>query len=722
MEERGTVGPKEDSSFFRLQENGCIGLLWGGNVVYELDPRKFLWYSEGRPWQMGRREWQVWPAGEDAGSALVDKGAGTGSQPGTLSLVSGQILARIRFGEPEGMAGEYACLKLTVRFENAGDIPLYTFAGGLSLPVCGKEKQKVTIPHMIYNDNPSADPERIVPHIGTEPGKGLIVEEHRLPIPAVNVEWKEGEAYAFLSLLSVPCVESGEDEDYWSMGALKEEGGVRITAASGVLMFNGMKDVFYGGRCTPLSYLKGYRRLEPGAWVEKTFYISWGKMEKEGRGYRNLTDLGYRILKPEIAPLISCQEMIAYKCKVLDSRFYETEDCAGYLTFGAANGFGNISGRPEFFLYGWTGQSIRLAWCDCMLGIKTGEPYRLERGMKVADFFLRHGEGAVPGLMRGYYMIETGEFRGAWNDAGASLSSRIQGEAIADCLELMGLLRDHGIAVPPEWEETVKRACVFLMKEESQTDKGLYPLAWTLEGLPEAQDINAGGMPCVLALARAGEYFGNEAYLAYACEKYRAYAACHMDTFEIPFAHATMDARCEDKEAGLYFFVTAAKLYELTEESCFAEWAHLAADWILTFVYHWDTGFRPGTACAREGFHSTGWPGVSVQNHHLDVFFPTYELYRFGKLCGDERLMELARLVSNALTQGICTREGEWGYTVIGEQGEQYYQTNYFQVRYPAILNYMEHYRGGMQVWNPSWITAQVMSSALKFHYLEGKM
>ena len=106
MEERGTVGPKEDSSFFRLQENGCIGLLWGGNVVYELDPRKFLWYSEGRPWQMGRREWQVWPAGEDAGSALVDKGAGTGSQPGTLSLVSGQILARIRFGEPEGMRSE----------------------------------------------------------------------------------------------------------------------------------------------------------------------------------------------------------------------------------------------------------------------------------------------------------------------------------------------------------------------------------------------------------------------------------------------------------------------------------------------------------------------------------------------------------------------------------------------------------------------------------------
>ena len=110
---------------------------------------------------------------------------------------------------------------------------------------------------------------------------------------------------------------------------------------------------------------------------------------------------------------------------------------------------------------------------------------------------------------------------------------------------------------------------------------------------------------------------------------------------------------------------------------------------------------------------------MSVQNHHLDVFFPTYELYRFGKLTGDERLTQMARVISGAMTQGIATQEGEWGYTIIGEQGEQYYQTNYFQVRYPAILKYLEHYRGGMQVWNPSWITAQVMSSALKFRYWE---
>ncbi len=683
-----------------------IPLTWKGNTICELEPARILWYNTGRPWKLEEREWKV----------LSWEGISE-----TMVMTSEQIRAELRVVKPEKVPEGYGCLRLRVRFENMGKEPLACFAGGISLTICGKPKQKVTIPHMIYNDNPSADPERIVPHIGNEPGKGLIVEEHRLPIPAVNVEWREETGYPFLTLLSLPRVETGEDEDYWSLGALREENGIRVTAASGVLMFNGMKDVFYGGRCTPLSYMKGYRTLAPGESLKKTFYIAWGVEEKEGRGYRNLTDFGYRVLKPRLEPIHSCQEMIEYKCRVMDSRYVEKEKYAGYLTFGAANSFGNVSGRPEYFLYGWTGQAIKLAWCDCMLGLETKETFRLKRGMKVTDFFLRNAESVtVPGLMRGYYMIDAGEFRSVWNEEDASLSSRIQGESIADCLEVMLLLRSHGIEIPREWEETVRRACAFLMRKESRTDKGLYPLAWTSEGKPESHEINAGGMSCVLSLAAAAEYFGEkEAYLAFACEEYEKYASCHMDTFEIPFAHATMDARCEDKEAGLYFFVTAAKLYELTGRECFREWGKLAADWILTFVYHWNTGFRPGTPCAEKAFHTTGWPGVSVQNHHLDVFFPTYELYRFGKLTKDDRLTQMARVVSGAMTQGIATREGEWGYTVIGEQGEQYYQTNYFQVRYPAVLKYLEHYRGGMQVWNPSWITAQVMSSALKFRYWE---
>ena len=123
---------------------------------------------------------------------------------------------------------------------------------------------------------------------------------------------------------------------------------------------------------------------------------------------------------------------------------------------------------------------------------------------------------------------------------------------------------------------------------------------------------------------------------------------------------------------------------------------------------------RDSSQCAERGFRTTGWPGVSVQNHHLDVFFPVAEMTRFGEATGNQLLSRIAGHVRDALTYGICTRPGEWGYEVIGEQGEQYYQTNYFQVRYPLILKYMDRYRGGMQVWNPSWITAQVLTAAIK--------
>lgn len=685
-----------------IVEDGRIELWTENRKVYEASIMDLFWYSSCYPWDYSPNRWELQPL-EDTEEQVH------------LIYKCGRIQADVR------LCTEQREMKVTVAFTNIGHRVINQFSAGMTMPVTGHGKNKVTIPHLIYNDNPSADPERTVAHIGTIPGKGIIVEEHRLPIPAVNMEWRQGDFWSYLTLLSKPNVTRGAEEEYWSLGVVKEKDGERILSLSGPLMFNGKKDVVYGGRCTPLSYMKGYRCLRPGEPLEKTYYLSWGQMEEEGKGFRDLVDVGYRILKPKTSPQHTFRQMIAYKKQVMDTRFYQDEACCGYMTFGSANSFGNISGRPEFFLYGWTGQSLKLSWCDCMLGIKEQDPLRLERGIMTADFFVKHGESGIPGLYQGYYVIESGRWQGDWKNRDAGLSSRIEGESISDLVDLMILLRTHQVPVPKAWEDAVNRACAFLMEEGNQTCDGIYPLEWRRDGSAACQDINASGMPCVLALTKASEYFQNEVYLDYARKKYEIYARYHMDTFDIPFARSTMDARCEDKEAGLYFFVTAAELYRLTQKQEYRNWAEIAADWILTFVFFWETGFQKGTLCAECGFHTTGWPGVSVQNHHLDVFFPTYELYAFGKRCGNERLMEMARHVSDALTHGVCTKEGEWGYTVIGEQGEQYYQTNYFQLTYPVLLDYLEHFRGGMQVWNPSWITALVMGSALRFFYWEGE-
>lgn len=670
-----------------------------GEKVNEQNVPDMLSYSEYRPFELGKKKWDF----------VSEEKTSTGIKQ---TWKSEKVQADLVF-EP---AGDYLSLKLT--FTNCGEDGLTDFAGSLSLPFVGNGHNKVTIPHMIYNDNPSANPDKIVPHLGEEPGKGLIVEEHRLPIPAVNVEWQKKDTCYNFTLLSLPEVVTGEDKDYWSLGVVRAEDGDVITSLSGPLMFNGYFDSVYGGRCTPLSSQMGYRNLNPGDKISKTYFLDWGSCVV-GKGFRNIVRMGDTILKPETISLHDPESMIAYKKNVLDTRYYKDGEVCGYKTFGDANDFGNMSGRPDYFLYGWTGQTIKLAWCDCVLGLKTDETFRLERGMEIVDFFVRKGQTGMKGVFFGYYMIELDSWRGAWKNAEAPIASRIEGEAISDLIDVMSLLKANGKEVPAHWEQAVKDACAFFMDEKSQTKDGIYPLAWELDGSIRDEMINASGMPCVLALAKAFEYFGEDAYLAYAKKKYEIYYHLHMETFDVPFARATMDAKCEDKEAGLYFFEAAAEIYRLTKEETYKEWASIAADWILTFVFFWETGFAPKSVCLEKNFKTTGWPGVSVQNHHLDVFFPSFELYAFGKRSGQKFYEEMGAHIRDALTYGVCTEKGEWGFSVIGEQGEHYYHTNYFQARYPSILKHTGKWRGGNNAWNPSWITAQVMSANIRFAGLD---
>ena len=669
----------------------------GDDCKWQQKLTDIVFYSTARPFEIENKKWDV-----------VSSTAENGIQK--IELSDGTLNVSMLIGS------ENDAVKIDAVYKNISGKTLKDLTVGFNIDCIDGTSHKPTMPHIIYNDNPSADPDRIVPHIGDSQGKGIIVEENRLPIPAVNIEWKDGNYYA-LTLLMVPEVVDGYDSEYWSMGILRHQGGEKIAALSGVLMFNGMKDVYYGGRNTPLPYLNGYQILQQNKSLHKTFYLKFSETN-EGRGFRDIIRLGYDVLKPEAVRQHSLEQMVAYKKNVMDSRYYEDADCCGYITFGKANAFGNVSGRPEYFLYGWTGQAIKLAWCDCLIGIKEEDQVRISRAMKTVDFYVGNGECKTkPGLILGYYMIDLKEMRPEWKSSDVAVPSRIEGEALIDLIDLMQLLQKNGIAVPEKWEAFVRRAAEFLSDDSCLTKDGIYPVGWNHDGTAQIEILNSAGISCVTALAKAGTYFEDAGYIEKAVQRYERYYEIHMKTFERPFARATMDARCEDKESGIYFFKTAAYLYEITKDDRYKEDAAVAADWLLTFIYFWNTGFQPGTVCNKMKFDSTGWPGVSVQNHHLDVFFPTYELFKFGVLSNQEFYCKMSRCISAALTYGVAVKKGDYDYTVIGEQGEQYYQTNYFQVKYPKIIELTGFYRGGMQVWNPSWITAQVLQSSLCFLY-----
>lgn len=586
---------------------------------------------------------------------------------------------------------------------------------GLRFPVEGGD-MKCTLPHTIYNDNPSADPDLVIPHIGAEAGKGFVCEEHRLPIPGLNLQWEDKGSFPYLTVLSLPSlIDSSDIDSCWSTGIIKTEAGYAGLVLSGALMFNGEKDLVYGGQCSPIPYRGGYFEFESGMKVEKRLELSWGDELAEGQGFRNLVREAWDLFDPKTEPAMGADELIGLKRNCLDSRFREDGTSAGYSCFGAANACGNVSHRPEYYLYAWTGEALKLAWCDAYLGFEEGNESRIERASRTVDFFASNSVRGDCGLPFAYYLYESGTWGGAWFDVGDLISSRMVGCSVSDLVDYMTLLRGQGRPVPEAWELFVRAACEAQIRPEKLTADGVFPLKWRLDGRPESDLFTSAGIPCATALAKAGAYLGEARLTRYAEETLERYYEQTARTMRYPFAYSTLDAKCEDKEAGMYFFSSALELYRATRKPRYLEWAGVAADWIMTFQFVWEPPVRSGSACARHGFRMIGWPGVSPQNHHLDVFFPAIDLIEFGELAGDPLYARAGRAVLDAWTHGLCVHPGDYGFTIPGEQAEQYYNTNYVGARPPRLSERTGEWRGGALLWNPSWIIAEVLQAALLF-------
>ncbi|MDF2646010.1 MAG: hypothetical protein K0Q73_1815 [Paenibacillus sp.] len=598
---------------------------------------------------------------------------------------------------------EHHLLKINATWENRTDRTLHDVATGFLFVLPRWSKEIITIPHMIYNNNPSADPSRVVPRLGLGPDKGFICEEHRLPIPCVNVEWSEAAEARFISLFSVPAYMESADGvmHYGSLGAIQEEDRIMLAAMSGVLMFNGEKDMYYMGKNKTGPYNSGYVDITPGFSLTKQYALDWGVVAHPGQGFREIVRKGMELFAPVGAKPLTLEEMIRLKKNALDDRWRTGENgAAGYVKFSDSNEFGNVSKRPLHYMYGWTGQCLKLAWCDAKLGFTHGQEERISHCEQAVDFYLRKSRTNVPGIRHSSYRLVEGQWDGFnWNKQ-VVISSRALGETIADLAEIILLFRDMGREVPAYWVEALSESTDFFLA--GALPSGIYPAAWLLDGSSAEDRITAAGLPCLIAVVKSYRVTGEKRYLDAAETMMQRYYELHVKTFERPFACSTLDANCEDKEAGMYFFLAAYELYVLTENERYSEWAEISGDWLLTYVYMWNPVFDRGSQFRNAGFTATGWPGVSVQNHHLDVFFPTFEFWHFGRLTGKTQYERLGRMVFDALGQGICTNPGEWNFTVVGEQGEGFFQTHW-------------HHRGHSNKWNPSWVTALVLHNALRF-------
>lgn len=660
-------------------------LLLGGSAARPLTELLdgLLWVSAGRPWQLE--------------SAVL---TGVTTRPVENGvIVSGQV------GVPRDPQADLAVeltlrpagdrMSIMIEWVNTGEHRLDDLALGLRLPAASGAR--LTIPQVIYHDNPSADPESTIPHVGRG---GFVTQDHRLPVPAVCAE-RAGEA---LILAELPST----DDAPRSLGAMAGDQ-TSIIAGSGVIMFDGVPDVDYVHKRRTAEHAAGYLTLPPGGRHRQQWLVERTRTTPPGQGFRQLIRLAedlYPAPEPDDRAKInrlSRDEAIQYKTAGLDARWYEDDDVAGYLKFPSWGEPRKDPNRPaRDFLYGWTGQCLRLAWCDAKLGRRNHEQWRLDRCRRVVDFYLAGSSTGIHGLRWNHYVDGDGGVAPVWDGfvrGGAPMiSSRAHGETLVDLADIISVFTDAGEQVPESWTESVRAGADFVIKTRLRS--GIVPIGWRPDGTGIEAERGFAGASAAQAVAAAARLTEDDHFRAPAIELTEAYHRLPGAGFERPYAFSTLDAACEDKESGMAYLQLLLASFELTGDRRMLDRAEAVADWLLTWVYHTSPAFPSGSMLAEAGFTARGWPGVSVQNHHLDVFFPTHDLWRLGKLTGQERFCRWAIEIDTALRQGICTAPGEWNFDVVGEQAEAFFVTDWQS-------------RGAANTWNPSWVIALPLWNAL---------
>ncbi len=148
---------------------------------------------------------------------------------------------------------------------------------------------RVLIPGSIYNGNPSSTLPG--PRLSMTSGAVGLYEEHRLPIPMVNIESTIAGRRLFGTLITQPskiaCGNRGDDH-WWSMGVEYRQGAVDLVSVSGPVATNGKRSTIYGHRNGFDPYDNAYLNVEGQQRFAKTFFLDLGMLNvqaQEPQGY-----------------------------------------------------------------------------------------------------------------------------------------------------------------------------------------------------------------------------------------------------------------------------------------------------------------------------------------------------------------------------------------------------------------------------------------------------
>ena len=208
-----------------------------------------------------------------------------------------------------------------------------------------------------------------------------------------------------------------------------------------------------------------------------------GPVAAKGHGFRDLSRSGFDLLAPAPAPARSREEVIDLKMQALRERWAQD----GYLCTMPDN----LYRKPPTFLYGWTGQSFRLALCDLRYALLAGETEGIGRMRRCVDFFLKNSGTALPGLRNNCFELD-GQFWHADGPSGSPLfSSRALGETWSDLARIILCCREHGVAEPEGAFAALREGLQFFW--DHRLPGGAVPLMWKSDGSPGSDMVTCAG-------------------------------------------------------------------------------------------------------------------------------------------------------------------------------------------------------------------------------------
>lgn len=465
----------------------------------------------------------------------------------------------------------------------------------------------------------------------------------------------------------------------------------------------------------------GYLRMKAGEVYSTSYILLMGEAEDlTAASWSTSVFQMDRILNTDIRLPFTLEEAMKYRRNLIFNSFREFPDKAGspagfFIHFSPRESYG----KQNLLEYGFAGNQIMncYAMLKAFKELKEDE-YRL-RALKVIDFFIKNCI-EKNGLPNGIYNVDEEQFVYWWTgvlfpfqyaksrdelvdylgdqvvDALMAVAEQLEGKKgnyIRTMTEGMYYLmlcfleEARNEVYHEDWLYSVELFGDILL--QIQNPDGSWERAYDMEGKAITKPIEWFGANDIER--GSGSIFPIEVlHLLYRFtekEKYRIAidrAASYIlknyvkDVLYLGGLNDTTHKKSVkiDAVGVMYAMRSLLMAYESIQEPRYLVGARDAARILASWTYLWDIPFPEETLLARHGFKTTGWagcdviPGCSYVDDEFVEFVP--DLLKIAEYCRDEKLAELAQIVTLGMHHGLSMPQNMYDYAMPGVQCEGY--------------------------------------------------